>query len=177
MRNYMAALAIVLAFGSLAAFAQGSGNTSTRTIDDQVFRKIISLPYYGVFDHIAFEVRGDTVKLTGKVAEIRNRRDAENAVKRIDGVSRVVNNIEVLPLSPFDDRIRAATLRTFRREGGSLYRYLLEPRPSIRIIVENGRVTLEGKVASEGDSRLANVLARTVPGVFGVTNNLVSREQ
>ena len=165
---------MILSFASVAAYAQDlSTIKSTQTVERKIFKKIIALPYYGVFDNIAFTFEDGTVILTGKVAEIRNRKDAESAVKRIEGVRKVVNNIEVLPLSRFDDAIRRQTLRTFNRDGASLYRYLLEPRPSMRIIVKNGHLTLEGFVSGKGDSELAYILARTIPGVFSVTNNLI----
>jgi hypothetical protein len=99
------------------------------------------------------------------------RTDAERRVARISGVERVINNIEVLPLSSFDDSIRVRTYRTLFRTGG-LYRYALGANPSLHIIVKGGHLTLEGVVANEGDSRLAYITARSVPGVFSVTNNL-----
>lgn len=149
---------------------------SAQTLERQVFKQLIKLPYYGVFDHIAFKVDGNTVTLFGKVANATNKKSAERTVKRIQGVERVVNNIEILPLSGFDNSIRYRTLRTFANTGG-LYRYLHEPNPSMRIIVENGRITLEGFVSSKGDSDLANILANGVSGVFNVRNNLqIGRE-
>jgi len=92
-------------------------------------------------------------------------------VKRLDGVSRVVNNIKVLPLSRFDDEIRARTYRSLARTGG-LYRYLQGGNPSLHIVVDNGHVTLEGVVANNSDRALANMAARQVSGVFSVKNNL-----
>ena len=109
--------------------------------------------------------------LYGKVRNAVNRKDAENRVKKIAGVGNVVNEIEVLPLSSFDDSIRYRTLRTIAN-GGSLYRYFQGANPSVRIIVDRGNVTLEGFVASRGDANLANILANQVAGVFSVTNNL-----
>jgi osmotically-inducible protein OsmY len=94
-------------------------------------------------------------------------------VKGIRGVTDVVNNIEVLPLSSFDDRIRYQVARTLTSGGGSLYRYLQGSNPSIKIIVKNGNVTLEGYVANRGDSNLANILTNGVSGVFSVRNNLI----
>lgn len=146
---------------------------ANQTLERTVFRRINNLPYYGVFDQIGFKLEGSTIVLSGKVAQARNRKDAEIAVRDIPGVSKVVNNIEILPLSPYDDSIRRSTLRTFYRDGSSLSRYVQEPRPSIRIIVENGNITLEGYVTYKSDSDFANMLARSVPGVFKVTNNLI----
>lgn len=141
-------------------------------VERKVRSAILSLPYYGVFDAIGYQINGDTVTLNGYVVRPITKSDAENAVKDIDGVSNVVNNIEVLPLSPNDDRIRRRTLQTLMNRGGSLFYYFTGTNPSIRIIVKNGRITLEGYVDSKADSNLANILARSVPGAFGVTNNL-----
>lgn len=139
----------------------------------KIFKEIIKLPYYGVFDHIAYKFDGETVTLYGKVTVARNKKDAQYAVKRISGVQRVVNNIEILPLSPFDRAIRLRVIRTFVNRGGSLYRYLQEPNPAVRIIVDRGHLILEGFVASRGDYNLMNILARGISDVFSVTNNLV----
>jgi hyperosmotically inducible protein len=86
-------------------------------------------------------------------------------------VARVVNNINVLPLSSFDDQIRAATFRSIARTGG-LYRYLMGVNPSLHIVVDHGRVTLEGVVSGKGDRTLAYMAANRVPGAFSVVNNL-----
>jgi hyperosmotically inducible protein len=131
----------------------------------------VTLPFYGVFDNLAYEVNGDTVTLHGQVVRPSTRSDAEHRVRRLDGVSRVVNQIEVLPLSSFDDSIRYRAYRTVFGTG-SLYRYAMGANPSIHIVVNRGHLTLEGVVGSEGDSRFAHIAARQVPGVFSVTNNL-----
>ncbi|HNU06400.1 MAG TPA: BON domain-containing protein [Pyrinomonadaceae bacterium] len=158
---------------SLTAKAQDVESLkSIQSLERTVFKRINNLPYYGVFDQIGFRVEGSTVVLTGKVAQPRNRKDAEIAIRDVPGIKAVVNNIEILPLSPYDDAIRRKTLRTFYRDGSSLSRYVQEPRPSIRIIVENGNITLEGNVTYKSDSDFAYMLARTVTGVFNVTNNL-----
>ncbi len=172
---------LVLSFAFLIVFAVGAkaqtvGN-SQRSIEDKVFKKIIGLPYYGVFDNIKFQVNGSTVTLYGKVYSLGVKKSAERAVKNIDGVSEVINNIENLPPSQFDNQIRYQVVQEFARNGGNLYRYLQEPNPSMRIIVENGRVSLEGYVANRGDFNLANVLANGVPGVFKVINNLVIEKE
>lgn len=168
-RNF---LILTFAFLSVAAF-EAKAQTPQNGLERKVFKELIKLPYYGVFDHIAYKVDGNTVTLFGKVANARNKKDAERWIKDIDGVDQVVNRIQILPLSGFDDGIRRQMVREFYSSGGSLYRYLQEPNPSVRIIVENGRVTLEGFVSNSGDARLANILANTVPGVFSVQNNLV----
>lgn len=152
---------------------QAQRATNTKSIEEKVFKKIIALPYYGVFDNIKFKVDGNTVTLYGKVNSLGVKKSAERVVKKIDGVERVVNNIENLPPSSFDDSIRRNVLRSFARDGGGLYRYLQEPQPSIRIIVDGGRIALEGFVSNRGDYNLANILASGVPGVFSIENNLI----
>jgi osmotically-inducible protein OsmY len=138
---------------------------------ERVRKQLVTLPYYGVFDNLEYKVDGDTVTLYGQVRNPTTRSDAERRVARIEGVERVVNNIEVLPVSSFDDSIRVRTYRAVFRSG-SLYRYAMGTNPSIHIVVKNGRVTLEGVVSSKMDSQLANMAANGVPGVFAVTNNL-----
>ncbi len=178
LRNYIAFLTVVLAFSFVGVSAQTYTNVrSTQSIERQVFKKIIGLPFYGVFDHIAFKVDGGTVTLYGKVNSLGTRKSAERVVAKIPGVQNVVNNIENLPPSSFDNSIRRNLVRTFSRRGGSLYRYLIEPNPSMRLIVDRGHVTLEGYVSNRGDSNLANILANGIPGVFSVTNNLVVGRQ
>lgn len=152
-------------------------NLVNQAIERRVFKQILRLPYYGVFDYIGFQVDGGKVILNGKVARSRNRRDAEYAVKRIAGVDEVVNNIEVLPLSNFDDSIRIRLLRTYVRRGGGIFRYLQEPNPSVRLIVDRGHITLVGYVANRGDYNLMNILANGVTDVFSVKNNLIIEKE
>jgi osmotically-inducible protein OsmY len=124
-----------------------------------------------VFDNLAFRVNGGTVTLYGKVVHPTTRSDAERRVAKLNGVTQVINRIEVLPLSPFDDSIRRSTYRALVRAGG-LYRFFLGANPSIHITVDRGHVTLEGVVDNLGDARLAYITASGVPGSFSVTNNL-----
>lgn len=134
------------------------------------------LPFYSVFDNLQFKVEGYKVELFGQVVRPTLKSDAEAVVKRIEGVESVVNNIEVLPPSPADDRIRLAEYRAIY--GNSvLNRYALQAIPPIHIIVKNGNVTLEGVVANEMDKNVANLQANSVPGVFSVTNNLRVEKQ
>ena len=135
------------------------------------------LPYYGIFDDLAFRVDGSTVTLMGSVARPVLKSDAENVVKRIEGVTQVVNQIKVLPLSPMDDQIRMAEYRAIYGDSQLGTRYGYRALPSIHIIVENGHVTLEGVVANQFDKNLINVRANAVPNVFSVTNNLVVEQQ
>lgn len=171
--RYIRSFAIItFAFLSLLAF-EANAQTPQTQLEQQIFKKINGLPNYGVFDFISYKVDGGTVTLYGKVASLGTKKGAERVVKRIPGVETVVNNIDELPPSGFDNTIRRQIVRDFWNRGGSLYRYLQGTNPSVRIIVENGRVTLEGYVSSRGDSNLANLLANGASGVFSVRNNLI----
>jgi hyperosmotically inducible periplasmic protein len=171
---------------SMAAFARpavqdnpAAGALPQKSFDrimKELRHELVMLPYYGVFDNLAYKVDADgTVTLFGQVVNPVLKSDAERAVKRIEGVEKVVNNIEVLPLSPNDDRIRRAAYRAIY--GNSvLSQYQLRAVPPIHIIVKNGNITLEGVVAREMDKNLANIQANGVHGAFSVTNNLVVDE-
>jgi len=174
-KNYSISLLVISAFAMLllavmpaVVMAQGAINPQ---LDKKVRHELVTLPYYGVFDNLAYSINGGTVTLYGQVVRASTRSDAAGRVKRIAGVSRVVNNIEVLPLSGIDDGIRARTYRSIARMGG-LYRYLQGTNPSLHIVVDRGHVTLEGVVSGSGDRNLAYLAANRVPGVFSVTNNL-----
>jgi len=143
----------------------------TQRIEKEARHELVMLPYYGVFDNLAFRVEGDQVRLLGQVTRPTLKHDAEAAVRNIEGVRNVVNEIEVLPLSPNDDRIRRAAYRVIYGTTG-LDRYGLQAVPPIHIIVKNGNVSLEGVVASEMDRNLAGIKAKGVRGAFAVTNNL-----
>jgi len=173
LRNLFALSFAILTLAFVNVSAQGySADKSVRNIEQKVFKKINGLPYYGLFDHIAFQVNGDTVTLYGKVLRGTNKSGAENVVEDIPGVRRVINKIEILPASPSDDRIRRQLVREFSNRG-ALYRYMLGASPSVRIIVDRGRVELEGYVANRTDANLMNITANGVFGVFNVENNLI----
>ena len=138
----------------------------------EVRHQLVMLPYYSVFDNLTYSVEGDKVTLSGQVVRPTLKSDAESAVKSIEGVGRVVNNIEVLPVSPMDDDIRRAVYRAIYGDA-ALQRYGLQAVPSIHIIVKNGNVTLEGVADTEADKNLAYIRASGVPNVFSVKNNLV----
>ena len=138
----------------------------------EVRHQLVMLPYYSVFDNLTYSVEGDTVMLNGQVTRPTIKSDAESAVKSIEGVGRVLNNIEVLPLSPMDDDIRRSVYRAVYGDSG-LQRYAVQAVPSIHIIVKNGHVALEGVADTEGDKNMANLRASGVPNVFSVKNNLV----
>jgi len=138
----------------------------------EVRHQLVMLPWYSVFDNLAFRVDGDRVTLLGQVTRPTLKSDAEGVVKNIEGVAAVKNEIEVLPLSPMDDQLRRAVFRAVYGEAG-LNRYAIQAIPAIHIIVKNGNVTLEGVVDNEMDRNLANLRANQVPNVFSVKNNLV----
>jgi hyperosmotically inducible periplasmic protein len=140
----------------------------------EVRHELITLPYYGVFDWLQFEAQPDgTVTLQGQVTRPTLKSDAEKVVKDIESVTKVDNQIEVLPLSPNDDRIRRAIYVTLFNFDSPIYRYGMGAVPSIHIIVKNGNVTLKGIVDSEGDRNLANVRVNGISGVFSVKNELM----
>lgn len=149
----------------------GAGTDPTARISREALHELLMLPYYSVFDNLAFSVNGNTVTLLGQVVRPTLKSDAEHAVKDIEGVEKVVNNIEVLPPSPNDDRLRHALFRSIYGFS-NLSRYSWGAVPSIHIIVNRGHVTLTGAVDNEGDKNLAGIRAKTVPGAFSVTNNL-----
>jgi len=138
----------------------------------EVRHQLLMLPYYSIFDDLGFRVSGSTVTLMGDVTRPVLKSDAENVVKRVEGVTQVVNQINVLPLSSMDDQIRRAMARTIYGDPQIGTRYGYQALPSIHIIVNNGRVRLEGVVANEMDKNLINIRARSVPNVFDVQNDL-----
>jgi hyperosmotically inducible periplasmic protein len=183
MRLKLFVCAFSLALAGIPVYAQNARSSADRTavrINERIAREVrhelVMLPYYGVFDNLAYRVDGSTVTLIGQVTRPTLKSSAENVVKDIEGVDRVNNQIVVLPLSSADDQIRIATYRAiFGRPG--LDRYSLQAVPPIHIIVENGKVTLEGIVSNQTDKDQANLYASGVPGVFSVTNNLQVEKQ
>ncbi|MGD1215100.1 MAG: BON domain-containing protein [Terriglobales bacterium] len=184
-KSLLTVLALPLIF-SMAALAspaiqnnQPAGALSQKSIDriyKEVRHELVMLPYYGVFDNFAYKVDPDgTVTLLGQVSRPTLKSDAENAVKHIEGVEKVVNNLEVLPNSPNDDQIRRATYRAIYGDP-VLSEYQMRAVPPIHIIVKNGNITLEGAVARQMDKTVAGMRANSVPGAFSVTNNLVVDE-
>jgi hyperosmotically inducible periplasmic protein len=176
--GYLMLASALLLVSSSAGLARASRTQAPVNVGPEellakkVRHELVMLPYFNVFDNLEFQLEGaNTVVLSGAVTRPTLRSDAENVVKRVEGIVKVVNNIEVLPLSPYDDRIRLATYRAIYGSSG-LYRYALGAMPGIHIIVKNGNVTLTGVVANQSDMILAEMAARGVPGVFSITNNL-----
>ena len=170
---------------SIGAYSQPSTQQNTTNRDrsvlsqpgqkriiKEVHHELVMLPFYGVFDNLAYQVAPDgTVTLLGQVSRPALKSDAERAVRSIEGVERVVNNIQVLPTSPNDDRIRRETYRAIYGNE-VLSQYQLRAVPPIHIIVDNGHLTLEGVVARQMEKQIAETQAKSVPGVFSVMNNL-----
>jgi hyperosmotically inducible protein len=170
MKRYLITAVCLAATINLRA-ADEKSQRGQSNITKEVRHELVMLPYYGVFDNLQYRVEGDRVTLFGAVTRPTLKSDAEKAVKGIEGVKRVDNEIEVLPLSSMDDNIRFAVYRAVYGDPG-LSRYSYQAVPSIHILVKNGNVTLEGFVANEGDKNIAGIRANTVPGVFSVKNNL-----
>lgn len=166
-------LATAALLATLPATTLVAGPTKpSPSLEDRVRHELVMQPYISVFDDLSFRVDNDgTVTLLGAVTDPYLQWEAEKSVKRLPGVTRVDDKIEVLPLSSFDNQIR---IRTYRALLGtsSLYRYFMGTWPSIRIVVKNGHVMLDGVVSNSMDSQLAYMAANRIPGVFSVTNNL-----
>ena len=155
------------------AQAAQSADPVEAKIAQQVRHQLLKLPYYSMFDDLEYTVQGRTVILNGAVTSLHSqtRQDAANAVKRIESVDQVVNNIKVLPPNPYDDLARERVFRSLSRTAG-LSQYFWPASPDIHIVVDRQRVTLKGIVHSEGDKNLANIAANEVRDVFQVTNDL-----
>lgn len=175
-------IAFVLAGITAAAAAQSSSSaqqpsSGEQRMQDRITREarheLVMLPQLTIFDNLKYKVDGSTVTLMGEVRNAVLKDEATNAVKKIEGVEKVDNQIEVLPPSPGDDRIRLAVAHALFGDNSPLFRYSMGALPPIRIIVKGGRVTLEGVVDNESDKNVANIRAKGVSGVFSVTNNLV----
>ncbi|MBZ5545819.1 MAG: BON domain-containing protein [Acidobacteriia bacterium] len=174
-RRVLVSLVLLASWGTIALAAQRPQQVPERAeerIRREVRHEILMLPYYDVFDNIAYKVEGYKVTLIGQVTRPTLKSDAGNVVKRIEGVEQVDNQIEVLPLSTMDDQLRLALYRAIYGYP-ALERYAMPVIKPIRIIVKNGHVTLEGIVDSEADKNMVNIRANGVSGVFSVTNNLV----
>ncbi len=152
---------------------KSSPQNAVEYLKKEVRHELLTLPWYGIFDWLEADIKDEeTVILRGQVIRPTTKSDAENRVKDIEGVEKVINQIEVLPLSPNDDRLRRALYRALFNWNSPLFRYSMGVNPSIHIIVKNGHATLKGVVVNQGDSQLAHMKARGVPGLFEVTNEL-----
>jgi hyperosmotically inducible protein len=172
---FAVALAGLLSFGLGPSRALAGTTTAPNvsSISSQVHHDLAMLPWYGIFDNLEYQVNGTEVTLSGQLISEHavTKEDAAKSVSSIPGVTKVVNNIEVLPPSPFDNQIRRAEYRTVFSHG-DLGRYTLGAIPPVHIIVKGGHVTLEGVVMNQMDKNMAGIFANTVPGVFSVENHL-----
>jgi hyperosmotically inducible periplasmic protein len=171
--------AALMTLSAAACFPQGKvirgGDRGSATYEawlrQEVHHQLLEVPWFTVFDNLAYQVNGSEVTLLGQVVNPTLKADAETAVKNIEGVTKVNNNIEVLPVSPNDDAIRRAEYRAIYGDP-SLSRYSMGALPGVHIIVKNGHVTLVGVVANEMDKNVAGIRANSVSGVFSVQNDL-----
>lgn len=171
MRKLIATALLTMMIAALSVTAKPVNAEETDKTMKKIRKELVTLPFFSVFDNLAFKYEEGVVTLYGQVARPTLKKDAERVVEKVAGVENVVNKIEVLPLSSFDDRIRLATYRAIYRQPG-LDRLSLQAVPPIHFIVKNGNVTLEGVVANKGDATRAYIAANGVPGVFSVKNNL-----
>ena len=174
MKQRLYVLVVTFLTLSTLGIAQNQTEPSAKAeerITREVRHELLMLPYYGVFDNIAFKVNGYEVTLLGQVVRPTLKSDAENAVKHVEGVEKVDNQIEVLPTSPMDNRLRLVLYRAIYGYP-SLEKYALGVQKPIRIIVKNGHVSLEGVVDNDADKNTAEIRAKSVPGIFSVTNHL-----
>jgi hyperosmotically inducible protein len=165
-------LSVALMAAQISLAGNQAADPAETKIEQQVRRSLVTLPFYNLFDSFSFRVDGDAVTLMGKVTRPTLKSDADNVVRKIEGVRMVNNQIEVLPLSPNDDRLR---LSLYRAIYGHTVLQTLAVRavPPIHILVKNGNVTLEGAVANSMEKTIAGMQANSVSGVFSVTNNLL----
>jgi hyperosmotically inducible protein len=175
-RTFFATLLVLAAsfnsFSRTSVAPQKTEPKAEQNLIKETRHQLVLLPYYSVFDNLSFQLQGSKVVLMGQVVRPTLKSDAEAAVKSVEGVSSVENNIEVLPTSPMDDQLRRAVFRAIYSEP-ALSRYALSAVPSIHIIVKNGNVTLVGVADNETDKNLAGLRANSVPNVFSVKNELV----
>ena len=164
-------LSSALLAGQFAFANNHNPTTAMNRIEQQTRHELVMLPFYSVFDHFEFRVDGSTVTLMGKVSRPILKSDAENVVKKIEGVQTVSNQIQVLPASFYDDNLRLALYRSIYGHS-ALQTLVVRAVPPIHIIVENGNVVLEGAVANEMQKTIAGMQANSVSGVFSVVNNL-----
>jgi hyperosmotically inducible periplasmic protein len=175
LKKYFALSFAIIALSVVGINAQNyavvGGQKPAGSIERKIYSEIVSLPRYGMFDFITYRVSGGTVTLGGKVITLGTKSGAERVVKTIPGVTNVVNNIEELPVGGFDDRIRRQAYATFVSRGPA--QYFSTINPEVRIIVDGGRISLEGHVSRQSDANLLNILANGINGVFSVQNNLI----
>ena len=189
MTRYIRQFVLSFVVGLIALSAAMSAAMNTIGVDPsqlapKIRQELVTEPFYSIFDNLGFRIDGPTVTLLGEVWWPNLKNTAEQVVANLEGVTSVENQIEVLPTSFYDDRLRLATaralfshpvLRKYVWPGVSFG--LLPHRSDIHIIVKNGHVTLEGVVLRKTDSDVASLVANRVHGIFSVTNNLHVQNQ
>jgi hyperosmotically inducible periplasmic protein len=170
-RNFFLLLILALPALLLGQDTRSAPEQGTERIAREVRHQLVMLPYYNVFDDLAFSVTGYNVTLKGQVTDPTLKKDAERAVKSIEGVENIDNQIEVLPNSEMDDGLRRTLYRAIYGFP-PLEKYAMPVVKPIHIIVKTGNVTLEGVVDNQADKDMAGVRANGVANVFSVTNNL-----
>ena len=173
--RHITVAALILFLVQTPVYAQSQEPTPAQSLPKEVRHQLALLPYYSLFDNLTFKVEGSAVILSGQVVRPTLKSDAEAVVKKVEGVTRVQNDIEVLPVSPMDDQLRRAIYNAIFSEP-TLSKYGLQAVPPIHIIVKNGHVTLEGVIDNQTDKNIAGMRANGVPNVFSVTNNLKVQE-
>ncbi|MBO0858260.1 MAG: BON domain-containing protein [Chloracidobacterium sp.] len=182
---------IVLAFASISSISSSAAPTPQKNkklesrptgggeardlgyLTKEIRKELVTLPFLSVYDWLEGRVEPDgTVYLAGQVTRPTLKKDAQRRVEKVEGVDKVINQIEVLPLSSNDDRLRLAVFRALFNANSPLFRYGQQPIPPIHIIISRGRLVLKGIVATKGDSDIATIRARGVPGLFDVKNEL-----
>lgn len=179
LKRFQSILVLALGLAICAANISAESNSirqsrSQELLEKEVRKQLLKLPYFNVFDWLEAQIDAEkgSVVLRGEVVRASTRKDAEHRVKKIEGVENVVNQIEVLPPSPSDSRIRRAIFRELFNQNSPLFRYANQPVPSIHIIVKNGHVVLKGVVATALDKQVAYARSSIVPGIFEVKNEL-----
>jgi hyperosmotically inducible periplasmic protein len=179
-KNTLTGLILFFLLVSVGISPASTGNTGDPTknnkpvknLTEKVRHELIMLSDFGVFDNLGFTITdANSVILTGQVVRPLLKADAETAVSRINGVSTVVNKIEVLPLSRTDDAIRERAYRAVYLRP-DFEKYAIQATPPIRIIVKNGTITLQGVVNDSIDRTKAELAAKTIPGIFKVSDEL-----
>lgn len=172
---YVAALCLLFSVSALSQAAKNQSSAADQRMQDRVSREVyhelVMLPQLTIFDNLSYKLDGSTVTLMGDVRNAVLKDEAQQAVKKIEGVEHVNNQIQILPPSPNDDRIRHAVARSLFNDD-RLFKYSMGSVPPIHIIVNGGHVTLEGVVDNQADKNEAGLKANSVPGVFSVQNNL-----
>ncbi len=186
-KGWMLAVLLVFAMGTVgssAAFGAAAPpgtiyrtnsaqpGAQVRKLSKEVRKRLVTIPWYNVFDNLDYRIRGKTVILGGQVVFPLSRKSVGRYVKGLPGVEHVVNHVKNLPVSPFNRQVRMEEFQALFMHQSPLFHYVLGVNPRIHIVVNNGRVTLYGVVENQADRQFAGMRARSVPDVFSVKNKL-----